>query len=253
MKRKLTGSATSSMVLFFASSVLASVLGLRQVDRLNTEPGWVADIDIPAGQFITPAFLRKERIKTDGAVVTDPRELIGKQLRVNKKSGDAFSANDVSTPKTRTLAQAVPAGRVLYTLKSDPYSIPVDQLRGGDRLDVLVRNRNGVHKVASDVRLIGVMRSGGAKQSAKGGAISLLANKKSASAGGLSINSLVVAVKPHEVYHLATIGNSDRVSLVLHGATDIARGGPLQVAPRPTHREVEMVNGLSRSKVQLRL
>ncbi len=252
MKRKLTGSATSSMVLFFASSVLASVLGLRQVDRLNTEPGWVASIDLPAGQFITPAFLRQERIKSDDVVVTDPNQLIGKQLRVNKKSGEAFSSKDIATPKVRTLAQTVPAGRVLYTLKSDPYSIPVDQLRGGDRLDVLVRNRGGVHKVATDVRLIGVMRQGTSSQGEAGGAMSLLAPKRNAAAGK-PVSSLVVAVKPHEVYHLATIGSGDRVSLVLHGARDIASGGPLHVAPKPTHREVEMVNGLSRTKVQLRL
>lgn len=252
MKRKLSGSVTGSMVLFFASSVLASVLGLRQVERLNTEPGWVANMDIPAGQFITSAFLREARVKDDNNIITEPKLLIGKQLRVAKKSGDAFSLDDLSTSKSKTLAQVVPSGRVLYTLKPDPNSIPVEQLRGGDHLDVLVRNRHGVHKVATNVRLIGVMRPGHNNKSADG-AMSLLPQKKSATAGGQNVSSLVIAVRPHEVYPLASIGSGDRVSLVLHGAKDLARGTPLSVKPKATHREIEMVQGLSRSKVQLRL
>lgn len=251
MKRKLSGSATGSMVLFFASSVLASVLGLRQVERLNTEPGWVASRDIPAGQFITPGFLQKARVDDDSPVITQPERLIGKQLRVAKKSGEPFLADELYTPKQRSLAQAVPAGRVLYTLKPDPNGIPVDQLRGGDRLDVLARNRGGVHKVATDVRLIGVMRPG-TNAASKGGVMSLIPQNRSTTEGG-RITSLVIAVRPHEVYPLASIGAGDQVSLVLHGAQDLARGGPLTIQPRATHREVEMVQGLSRSKVHLRL
>lgn len=251
MKRKLSGSATSSMVLFFASSVLASVLGLRQVERFTTEPGWVASRDIPAGKFITRAFLEEARIKDSAHIITEPKQLIGKQLRINKKSGEPFSLDDLSTPKTPTLAQVVPAGRVLYTLKPDPHGIPVEQLRGGDRLDVLARNRSGVHKVASDVRLIGVMRPG---RSAKNdGNVMSLIPQNSATTDGGRVTSLVIAVQPHEVYPLANINGGDQVSLVLHGAQDLARGGPLAIQPKATHREVEMVQGLSRSKVHLRL
>lgn len=250
MKRKLSGSATTSMVLFFASSLLASVLGLRQVERFSSEPGWVASRDISAGQFITPAFLEKARIKDSAHLITEPEKLIGKQLRINKKSGEPFSLDDLSTPKTPTLAQVVPAGRVLYTLKPDPHGIPVEQLRGGDRLDVLVRNRGGVHKVASDVRLIGVMRPGRSTQN--GGNVMSLIPQNSAASSGRAI-SLVIAVQPHEVYPLASISGGDQVSLVLHGTEDLAQGGPLAIQPKATHREVEMVQGLSRSKIQLRL
>lgn len=252
MKRKLSGSATGSMVLFFASSVLASVLGLRQVEHFTTEPGWVAKTHLPAGQLITPAFIREARIKGDLQSVTQPGQLIGKMLRVDKKSGEAFSYGDLATPKAKTLAQVVPVGRVLYTLKPAPHSVPVEQLRGGDRLDVLVKNRSGVHKVASDVRLIGVMRPSNGKHSGDN-VMSLLPQKKSATANGRNITSLVVAVHPHEVYPLASIGGADQVSLVLHGSHDLARGGPLAVKPKPTHREVEVVQGLKISKVKLRL
>lgn len=251
MKRKFSGSATSSMVLFFASSVLASVLGLRQVERFSTEPGWVASRDIPAGQFITRGFLEEARIKDSTHLITEPKLLIGKQLRINKKSGEPFSPDDVSTPKSPTLAQVVPAGRVLYTLKPDPHGIPVEQLRGGDRLDILVKNRGGVHKVASDVRLIGVMRPGRSAQSSDN-VMSLIPQSSATTVGG-RVTSLVIAVQPHEVYPLAHISSTDKVSLVLHGAEDLARGGPLAIKPKATHREVEMVQGLSRSKVQLRL
>jgi hypothetical protein len=43
------------------------------------------------------------------------------------------------------------------------------------------------------------------------------------------------------------------VSLVLHGSRDLADGQPLRVRAVPTHRSVEVVSGLSRSKVHIRL
>ncbi len=249
MKRKLTGSATGSIILFFASSMLASVLGLRQIDRLNTETAWVAGGDIPAGQMITRALLREAKVKDTDNAILDPRAIIGKTLTTNKRSGDTFSANELALPKRPTLAQAVPEGRVLYTLRPDPSSIPFAQLRGGDRLDVLVTNRHGVHTVASDVRLIGVMRNGAAANNTSADVMSLLPKDRSAATGGANVASLVVAVYPQHVYPLASIGKSDKVSLVLHSA----RGEKLAVRPAATHREVEMVSGLSRKKVLLRL
>lgn len=249
MKRKLTGSATGSIVLFFASSMLASVLGLRQIDRLNTETAWVAGGDIPAGQMVTRALLREAKVKDTSHAIIDPRQIIGKTLTKNKRDGETFNASELAVPKRPALAQAVPEGRVLYTLKPDPSSIPFSQLRGGDRLDVLVRNRHGVHTVATDVRLIGVMRNGAAAKNNSGDVMSLLPKDRSATAGGANVASLVVAVYPQHVYPLASIGKSDKVSLVLHSA----RGEKLAVRPAATHREVEMVSGLARKKVLLRL
>lgn len=255
MKRKLTGSATGSIILFLASSVLASALGIRQVDRMSLEEAWVASADLKIGQIITPRFLSKQKIKpVDGQVMAEPSSLIGKRLTVEKKAGEAFGTQDVVPVRTPTLAQAVPEGRVLYTLTPDPSGIPVSQLRGGDRLDVLVSNRFGVTSVAKDVRLIGVMRpSRGAASSGDKGVMSLLEQNRPAAAAGSGVTSLVVAVYPEDIYPLASIGSKDKVSLVLHGSRDLADGQPLTVKPAQTHREIEMVQGLTRKTIRVRI
>ncbi len=255
MKRKLTGSATGSLILFFASSMLASVLGLRQVDRMTTEPGWVAGGDIAAGAVITPNMLKEARISDGANVLSDPRSLFGKRLKIAKKEGDTFKPDDVvAAPARKTLAQAIPEGRVLYTLIPNAGGIPHSQLTGGDRLDVLVTGRGGVRTVARDVRLIGVMGGGGnAQGAADGGPISMLKQKPKDKSGDRTGVALVVAVYPDDVYPLASIGSKDKVSLVLHGSRDVADGKPLTVRAVPTHRAVEVVSGLSRSKVHIRL
>lgn len=254
MKRKLTGSATGSIVLFLASSVLASVLGIRQVDRLGSEMAWVTTTDLKIGEVVTPRFLEQRKVKADGAVLADPRALVGKKLRVEKKAGEPFHSQDVVAPTTPSLAQAIPEGRVLYTLSPDPQSIPFTQLRGGDRLDVLATGPGGVRTVARDVRLIGVMRPPTRGGAAGGdGVMSLLPQKTAASDGNSKVTSLVVAVYPDDVYPLANVRGSERVTLVLHGARDLARGEPLSVRPAQTYREVEMVQGLSRTKVKVRI
>lgn len=254
MKRKLTGSATGSIVLFLASSMLASVLGIRQVDRLGAEDVWVASTNLKVGDIITPKFLEQRKMKPEGEILAEPRSLIGKQLRTEKKAGEPFGRSDVVAPVRPTLAQAVPEGRVLYTLTPDPSSIPFSQLRGGDRLDVLATGPRGVRTIARDVRLVGVMRAKGAGMRASGqGAMSLLPQKQPAASTSSKATSLVVAVYPDHVYPLANVRGSERVTLVLHGARDLARGQPLAVQPTPTHSEVEIVQGVSRTTVKIRI
>ncbi len=253
MKRKLTGSATGSLILFFASSMLASVLGLRQVDRMTTEPGWVAGGDIAAGAVIMPNMLKEARISDGANVMSDPRSLFGKRLKIAKKEGDTFKPDDVvAAPARKTLAQAIPEGRVLYTLIPNAGGIPHSQLTGGDRLDVLVTGRGGVRTVARDVRLIGVMGGAKSQAPADGGAIAMLKQKPKDKSGSTGV-ALVVAVYPDDVYPLASIGSNDKVSLVLHGSRDTADGKPLTVRAVPTHRAIEVVSGLSRSRVNVRL
>tara|TARA_R110001592_G_scaffold89237_1_gene262577 strand:- start:29283 stop:30059 length:777 start_codon:yes stop_codon:yes gene_type:complete len=254
MKRKLTGSATGSLILFFASSMLASVLGLRQVDRMTTEPGWVAGGDIAAGAVIMPSMLKEARISDATNVLSDPRSLFGKRLKIAKKEGDTFKPDDVvAAPARKTLAQAIPEGRVLYTLIPSAGGIPHSQLTGGDRLDVLVTGRGGVRTLARDVRLIGVMGGGSTQGAADGGVMGMLKQKPKNKSGAGTGVALVVAVYPDDVYPLASIGSNDKVSLVLHGRRDVADGKPLTVRAVPTHRAVEVVSGLSRSKVHIRL
>ncbi|WP_373084961.1 hypothetical protein, partial [Zhongshania sp.] len=223
--------------------------------RMTTEPGWVAGGDIAAGAVIMPNMLKEARVSDGANVMSDPRSLFGKRLKIAKKEGDTFKPGDVvAAQKRKTLAQAIPEGRVLYTLIPNAGGIPHTQLTGGDRLDVLVTGRGGVRTVARDVRLIGVM-GGGAKAQGPGdgGAVGMLKQKPKDKSGSGAGVSLVVAVYPDDVYPLASIGSSDKVSLVLHGSRDLADGKPLTVRAVPTHRSIEVVSGLSRSRVNVRL
>ncbi len=255
MKRKTKGSVTASVVLFVASGVFASVLGLRQYDRATTTLGWVSSSALEAGQIVTRQVLTQARVKIEQAGIGNPQHLLGKRLTVDKRPGDTFLPGDVKTPEApppRSLAQHVPEGRVLYTLSLTTGStIPLSQLNNGDRLDVLVSGRRGVRTAATDVRLIGVIRKRAESKPAAGDQkiTSLLPQKSKRAVSGSTGDALVLAVSPEHVYPLANIGGTDKVSLVLHSAHDVASGKAVSVTPTNRQRPVEVVVGLSRTTV----
>lgn len=257
MKRKLKGSVIASAVLFLTSGVMASVLGVRQYDRATSEMSWVTSAPVQAGQVITAGLIKQARVKSDDVGINNPRELVGKRLKSDKDKGETFSVNDFEQSERaqrRTLAEHIPQGRVLFSLKLGSGSqVPFSRLNKGDRLDILVKGRYGVRTAATDVKLIGLMKSGGKKQAGgdDGKITSLLPQRKPDSASAAS-TTLVLAVEPSHVYPLASIGSNDQVSLVLHSAYDVAMGKTVSVTPRKTQRAVEVVSGLDRTQVYVR-
>ncbi len=255
MNRKSKGSATASIVLFVTSGLMASVLGLRQYDRATTTDSWVTSIPLKAGQILTPAALKPARVKQDRIGIENPKQLVGQQLKVNKGAGETLQPGELAPParaKSKTLAQHVPEGRVLYSLPvSDPSTLPLSQLHGGDRLDILVRGRYGVRTAATDVRLIGVMRprTPGSRATDSQSITSLLPQKSNRSNSAVGATTLILAVDPNHVYPLAHIGQQDAISLVLHSARDVASGRAVSVTPSKTERAVEVMAGLDRSTV----
>ncbi len=254
MSRKSKGSVTASMALFVSSGILASVLGLRQYDRATTAEAWVTSLGVQAGQVIDASMLKRARVDQDRIGVEDPRKLIGRRLAVNKAAGESISAAELAPPPakvSRSLAEHVPEGRVLYSLQLGANStVPLSQLRAGDRLDVLVRSRRGVRTAATDVRLVGVMRPrSGAGPAGDDKKIAGLLQQKPSSPAVSGATTLVLAVSPEHVYPLAHVGTQDTVSLVLHSAYDVAAGRAVSVTPQQTERAVELVAGLNRSTV----
>ena len=63
---------------------------------------------------------------------------------------------------------------------------------------------------------------------------------------------LVLAVRPGDIYPLAGIGSGEAVSIVLHGEQEVADGKLLKISPATTHRQIELVSGLERSKTVVR-
>ncbi|MBA6350281.1 SAF domain-containing protein [Colwellia sp. BRX8-9] len=251
MKSKLTGSATGAMILFAASSMLASVLGLRQFENMTTEPAWIVSSNLQPGQVLTSSLLKQVRIDEDNlaGTIQNPRHLMGKTLKVSKRAGSSIYPSDLKTKEKKSLSEAIPAGRVLFTLEHIQKGMPYEQLSDGDRFDVVVRGRNGVRTVARDVQLIGINHPA-AKKTADSGLKNMLMPKNK-QAGITSGVSLVVAIRPSDVYPLASIKASDSIAMIFHSAHDRAKGTQYSIDPKQRYRNIEMVAGIRRSSVQV--
>lgn len=243
MNKKLTGSTTAAISMFLISGVFASVLGVRQVERVTTHEVLGIAGDWPAGASIEPAMIQKVRVDKQVAGVKDSAQLVGKRLASGKKHGEIFRRNDLTAPPRSWLAQQVPEGKVLYTMKPQDGAIPHSQLRNGDLFDVLATGPEGVRTLARDVRLVGVM-GGQTGRPAPSGNFAL--GSRPASAPEVS---MVVAIAPEYVYPLASIRSRDVVSIVLHGSSAAGGDSRIRIDPAPTHRNIEIVAGLTKRQV----
>lgn len=255
--RRTKGGATILIMTVVISGALTSILGVRQVQRLTTEPQWVASVDLKKGEVIGPRQLSEVRGKSDGLAINIPAQLVGKVLSEDKLAGAPFYITDIETPPKSWLAQKVPEGRVLYTLVPHNDTIPHTLLRNGDRFDVLVTGRRGVRTVAQDVQLIGALATESAQTEETGRTlITRLTNRgaEKKGSGSDSMAPLIIAVKPGEVYPLANISSEDTVSLVLHGETEVRGGALLNINPTSAYRhQVEVFNGQERKQVFIQL
>lgn len=243
MNKKLTGSTTAAISMFLISGVFASVLGVRQVERVTTHEVLGIAGDWSAGASVEPAMIRKIRVDKQIAGVKDPSHLLGKRLASDKKNGEIFRRNDLTAPPRSWLAQQIPEGKVLYTMRPQAGAIPHSQLRNGDLFDVLATGPEGVRTLARDVRLIGVMGGQNSRQAPTGNLA--LASR---TASGPKV-SMVVAIAPEYVYPLASIRSSDVVSIVLHGSQHSTPDSRIRIEPAPTHRNIEIVAGLNKRQV----
>ena len=239
------------VAVFVICGILVLVLGSRQIYRLSTSPAWVASSDLEAGQVIGPENLKRARSGDDGGI-EDPRALLGKLLQVDKEKGEVFRPTELSTPPKGWLAAKVPEGRVLYTLTPKSSAIPHNQIRYGDRIDVLVRGAGGVRMVARNALLMGALSPKGQRAAqAKGrGLLTALAAPAGKSSKSDDRIPLILAVAPNDVYPLASVGSGEEVTLVLHGEKEVKEGELLAI--NSTLRQIEVVNGLERSRTSIR-
>ena len=252
MKRKLTGSTTIAIALFVTSGVLASALGVRQFDRLSTTTAVVISHDLKAGDMITSSSLKRQKTDKQGVKqsIQNPQQLLGKVLSVPKRSGDLVFSEELTKPTSKSLSYAVPEGRVLFTLKQPPSGLPFSKLHQGDRFDILVRGRNAVRTVARNVQLIGVLKPQTSAENGQNGVIDRL-NSTSSTAATKGTLALVMAVRPDDVYPLASIGEREVVSIVLHSAHDIVNGTQPMLSMVKTHRNVIVHSGSARKTVRI--
>lgn len=254
MKPRFRGSASVATVLFIVSGITTSALGYRQYERVTTAPAWVVNQFLSKGDVINRSDLLtvrldKSLVKTS---IQNPNVLIGKMLINDKQTGEPVHQWDVAQPKDESLSSAIPSGRVLYTLKYPSSATPISKLNAGDRFDIVTRGQGRIRTVARDVQLIGLVHPERTKSQSESSMAELLQVKPQGS-GGYESTALVMAVRPVDVYPLASIGSSDNVSIILHSAHDVANGLRQDVDPEQRYREVEVVSGLDRKKVRINM
>lgn len=229
--------------MFLISGVFAGLLGVRQVERVTTHEVLGVAGDWPAGANIESAMIQKIRVDKKVSGVKDPSQLVGKRLAGAKKHGEIFRQNDLTVPPRSWLAQQIPEGKVLYTMKPQAGAIPHSQLRNGDLFDVLATGPEGVRTLARGVRLIGVIGGQNGRLAPSGHLASVSRTTVTPEA------SMVVAIAPEYVYPLASIRSSDVVSIVLHGSGNSTTDSRIRIEPAPTHRNIEIVAGLNKRQV----
>lgn len=247
---KNKGATTVGITLLMTSGLMASALGVRQINDGESKDIWVLNKNVPAGQVITIKDISQQELsgdllKTAALSVQNPRAIIGKKLANTKYKDEMLFSSDFVRVKAKALSEAIPAGRVLYTLKLPNLDIPISRLHKGDRLDIVAKSGRSVRTVARDVQLIGVSKQPGS-QSKNSGVIDALSSK---SGGAQSVTSLVLAVMPKNVYSLAGIDSSDRVSVIVHSAFDIEQGKLQDFTRLQTTRTVEVVKGVKKESV----
>ncbi|WP_282114279.1 hypothetical protein [Pseudoalteromonas arctica] len=244
------GATTAALTLLITSGMLASALGIRQVNDENSVTAWVVNKNMSAGQTVTVHDVEQKSIDPSNysniaLSVQNPRALIGQKLATNKMVEQPLFDTDFIRAKSQNLSEAIPAGRVLYTLKLNTLDIPLSRIHKGDRLDIVAKTNRLVRTVARDVQLIGVSK-GAKSQAAKSGVMDNLAKESNSATGGVS---LVLAVLPKDVYSLAGIDNADKVSIIVHSAYDIEQGRLQNFSRLQTSRTIEVVKGVKNEAV----
>ncbi|MEI8624561.1 hypothetical protein P4S81_12745 [Pseudoalteromonas sp. B28] len=244
------GATTAALTLLITSGMLASALGIRQVNDENSVTAWVVNKNMSAGQTVTVHDVEQKSIDPSNysniaLSVQNPRALIGQKLATNKMVEQPLFDTDFIRAKSQNLSEAIPAGRVLYTLKLNTLDIPLSRIHKGDRLDIVAKTNRLVRTVARDVQLIGVSK-GPKSQAENNGVMDNLAKESNSATGGVS---LVLAVLPKDVYSLAGIDNADKVSIIVHSAYDIEQGRLQNFSRLQTSRTIEVVKGVKNEAV----
>ncbi|MBC7010655.1 hypothetical protein BIZ38_19610 [Pseudoalteromonas sp. BZK2] len=248
MKTKHKGATTAAMTLLLTSGMLASAIGVRQVNSEDQISAWTTNKNLSAGQVITvhdvtQIQLDKSKFPNLSLSIQNPRSLIGKKLAVNKNQQQLIFDADLVRATRKNLSEAIPAGRVLYTLKLPSLDIPLSRIHKGDRLDIVAKTQGVVRTVAADVQLIGVSKSPTSPASKNP------LDTASSSSSSASNTSLVLAVLPKDVYSLAGISFEDNVSVIVHSAYDIEQGRIQKFERLQRNRKIEVVKGTKNEAV----
>ncbi len=246
-------------------------LVIRQVGRLGgpRREVWVASGPLRAGAVVRPENLERrtvrERQLPPGAVA-DRAAIEGRRVARDLRPGEPLVAGDlaparVPAARARKLAELLPPGRVLATVRVEIASIIMDELAFGDRFEIIAAGPNprgpSSRVVASDAYFVAwidpALLAGGGRAPERGEGVlsSLLAMPAPAGGGGVTTSStrLLLGLFPQDVLPVTEAqAAGTRLHVVLHGRREVEQGELLAVSPGKS-REVELYAGDELEKV----
>jgi Flp pilus assembly protein CpaB len=272
------GKSAAKIALLAIAVLAAGVLLFRQFERFSgpTREVWVASGNLSAGALLSAGDFQRasfrERDLPQDAVEAGPEgDLEGRQLVRPKQEGEPFVRGDVTTPRTpeqqaASLAELLPEGRVLTTVRVDVMSVLMNELRFGDRFEIVAAGgRAAARVVASDAYFLAWIdpsllaeqnqRQPEASERPRGGFLaSLLAtppellNRGGGGGGAAGSTNLLLALYPEDVLPVKHAEAGGGLSLVLHGKREVDEGRMLQL-PAGGTSTVELIAGDRRESV----
>ncbi len=255
------------IAVLVAAVLLVVILLYRQVQRFRGDlEVWVAASDLAPGTEIGKASLKSVRVRESevpGTVLRERSAIEGKRLARAKRAGTPFFRADFAPPDQGPgLAGILPEGRVLVflPLSSLPLSELVEQLRFGDRFDVVAfgplrSGGQGAVPLVHDAMFVGWVSERPPDPAAKksDGLGGQIAEALASSSGGKGENPtkspLLLAVRPWEALPLAEAQAAGApLSLVLHGRSEVEKGKVLEL-PMPRVGQVEVIVGGRRETI----
>lgn len=254
------GQTVVRAVLLVAAVALIGVLLYRQVSRLggNRVPVWVAATDLRPGQMVTPGLMKLIQAPPPKGALVEQQGIAGRQLKVAKPAGQPFYNADLEPrPVPPPLASTIPVGRLMATVKVSALDLPTQELRAGDRLDIIQAGPGGVVMVAHDAYMMGNLST----QSAAREANKIMGVDLAPPSAGpaAAAEALVLGVFPEDVFPLAAAeASGHKLKIVLHSDTEVKSGVLLTPdPPRPAPPgeglpAVEIITGKTKETIYVR-
>jgi len=244
--------------------LLVAVLGFRQIRRwvTPTQEVYVASSNLPAGATIGADNLTKKRIAESAlpSGVLDARAIAGRELSRAKQEGEPFTRDDFAgavEAQALAIAEMVPEGRVLATIRVPSGLVPYKNLKSGDRVDVVSitgeRGTGFARVVAHDAYIVGTMYTKTPRTEPQRTGLAALVPPPATGNGG-RVNrtiGLLLALDPEDALPLAqATAGRDAIQVVLHGRTEVARGELLELPERGA-AGVEFIAGASKKRLMV--
>jgi hypothetical protein len=186
--------------------------------------------------------------------VVDARALAGRELARPKQEGDPFTRADLAASQTEAaaIAELVPEGRVLTTIRVAKTLVPYKNLKSGDRVDIVAvggKQGGAARVVARDAYIIGTMfASSSPQESAPRTGLAALVPPPQTPRGPSTVG-LILGLHPEDAIPLAKAsGSGGGLQVVLHGKTEVASGELLEL---PVQRPVEYIVGAKKSRLSV--